>query len=114
MIRASKNSSLRPLRGDSAPIVIRQQETREDYGFKPVPDSSRAPADSEMANPINWVLAVVLAVVLVVVLVVVLGLVVLVVVLLGPGGPGGIVFCVITRRCDLILYVNVKPSFRFD
>ena len=73
MIRASENS-LRPRRGDPAPIVIRQHETRGGYGLKPVPDSSRAPTNSEMANPINtsWAL---LAVVPVVVPVVVLAVV---------------------------------------
>jgi hypothetical protein len=39
-------------------FVIRQRETSGGYGFKPVPDSSRAPADSEMAYPINAVGAV--------------------------------------------------------
>jgi len=34
-------------------FVIRQHETRGAYGFKPVSHSSRAPADSEMAYPIN-------------------------------------------------------------
>ena len=30
-------------------FVVRQRETCGGYGFKPVSDSSRAPADSEMA-----------------------------------------------------------------
>jgi hypothetical protein len=53
MIRVSKDSSLRPRRGNPARIVIRQHETSGGYGFKSAPDSSRAPADSGMPHPIN-------------------------------------------------------------
>ena len=115
MILVSKNSSLRALRGDSAPVVIRQQGTPGGYGFKPVPDSSRAPADSEMANPINWVLAVFLVVALVVVLARVLAVALAVAL---ARVPLAMVLAVLSflsyTRCDLLLYVNVKPSFRFD
>ena len=51
MIRASKNLSLRPRRGDPAPIVIRQHETCGGHGFKLAPDNSRTPADSTWRIP---------------------------------------------------------------
>ena len=71
---------------------------------QPIPDSSRVPADSEMANPINtsWaLLAAVLAAVLAVVLVAVLAAVL--------AGVLAVLNFVSYTRCDLILYVNVKP-----
>ncbi len=120
MIRASKNSSLHRRRGDPAPIVIPQHETRGDYGSKPVPDSSRVPADSEMANPINtsWasvaaLLAAVLAVVPVVVLAVVL-VAVLAVVLAVVLVAGAELYFVSYTRCDLFSTLMSSLPFRFN
>ena len=108
MIRASKNSSLHRRRGDPAPIVIPQHETRGDYGSKPVPDSSRVPADSEMANPINtsWAsVAALLAAVLAVVPVVVLAVVLV---------AGAELYFVSYTRCDLSSTLMSSPPFRFN
>ena len=125
MIRASKNSSLRPRRGDLAPIVIRQHETRGGYGFKPVPIVlARQPIRKWRIPSIllgrYWrCLAVVLAVVPAAVLVAaVLAVVPAVVPAAVPvvvlAAVLAVLYFVSYTRCDLILYVNVKPPFRFN